>query len=137
MVKFAVIKNLYNSSKVIIEGVLNLTYVENRGGAFGIGNGSIVTFIVVNIIIIALIGRFIISKKDEMSSCDIVSGGLIIAGGIGNLIDRIFRGYVVDYIDINPLIKYPMFNIADILIVIGCISIILNLIINTIKERER
>ena len=136
VVKFTIIKSLYNSSKVIIEGVLNLTYVENRGGAFGIGSGRLITFIIVNIIVIALIGKFIILKKDDIATYILISGGLIIAGGIGNLIDRIFRGFVIDYIDINPLFKYPMFNIADICIVAGCITIAINVIINTIKERK-
>lgn len=48
----------------------------------------------------------------------LISLATIVAGGIGNLIDRIFRGYVIDYIDITPLIKYPMFNIADICVVV-------------------
>ena len=90
-----------------------------------------------NIVIIAVIAKFIISKKDDIAIFVFISGGLIIAGGIGNLIDRIFRGFVIDYIDINPLIKYPMFNIADICIVIGCVTIVVNLIINTIKERKK
>lgn len=93
-------------------------------------------FIAVNIVIIALILKFIISKKDEIENYVLISGGLIIAGGIGNLIDRIFRGFVVDYIDINPIIKYPMFNIADICIVIGAILVVIKLIINTIKDRK-
>ncbi len=62
---------------------------------------------------------------------------LIIAGGLGNLIDRIFRGYVIDYIDINPLFKYPVFNIADVCVTIGCAIIVIQLIINVIKERKK
>ncbi len=67
----------------------------------------------------------------------ILNLGLILAGGIGNLIDRIFRGFVVDYIDISPLIKYPVFNIADVCIVIGCIAIAINLVVNIIRDRKK
>ena len=137
IIKIAVINNIYNSSITIIKGILNLTYIENTGGAFGIGNNNTLMFIIVNIIVITLIAKFIISKKDEISTYILISLGLIIAGGIGNLIDRIFRGFVVDYIDINPLIKYPVFNMADICVVVGCMIIGISLIIDVITERKR
>ena len=112
-----------------------MTYVENTGGAYGIGSNSIIMFIIVNIIVITLLTKFILSKKDEINIVILISISLIIAGGLGNLIDRIFRGYVIDYIDINPLFKYPVFNIADICVVLGCTVVVINLIINTIKEK--
>lgn len=62
---------------------------------------------------------------------------MVISGGISNLIDRIFRGHVVDYIDISEIINYPIFNIADISVVIGVILIIGNILLNTIKNRRR
>ena len=137
LIKLVVIKYLYNSSIVIISNLLNLTYIENTGGAFGIGSNNILFFIIVNIVIISLVIRFIISGKNEINDLVLISLGLIISGGIGNLIDRIFRGFVIDYIDINPWVKYPIFNFADICIFIGCIIIIINLIINVIKERKK
>lgn len=136
LVKFSVIKNIYNSGITIIYGVLNLTYVENTGGAFGIGNNTTVMFVIVNIIILILVTKFILLKKDELSAYILFSLGLILAGGIGNLIDRIFRGFVIDYIDFNPLIKYPIFNIADICVVIGCMIIGIYIIVGMIKERK-
>ena len=137
VVKICIIKNIYNSGLTIIDGVLNLTYVENTGGAFGIGNNSIVMFVIVNVIVITLITKFVISKSNEISINILVSLGLILAGGIGNLIDRVFRGFVVDYIDFSPLIKYPVFNFADICVVIGCIAIGINLVADVIKERKK
>lgn len=134
--KFAIVKNIYASSITVLEGVLNFTYVENTGGAYGIGNDSTLMFIIVNVIVITLITKFILSKKNDISTYILISLGLILAGGIGNLIDRIFRGFVVDYIDVNQLIKFPVFNIADICIVLGCVTIIINFIINAIKERK-
>lgn len=113
-----VVNNIYNSSIVIVNGFLNLTYVENTGGAYGIGSGSTLVFIIANALVIGVLIRFILLKKDKLNVQTLISISAVIAGGIGNLIDRIFRGHVIDYIDINPLIKYPVFNIADICVVI-------------------
>ncbi len=137
IVKSLIIKNLYNDSITIFDGLLDLTYVENTGGAYGIGNDSTIMFIIVNIVVITLITKFILSKKNDIPTYILIGLGLILAGGISNLIDRICRGFVVDYIDFNPLIKYPVFNIADICVVIGCIVIAINLIINIIKDRKK
>ena len=137
IIKFYIIKNIYNSSIVVLDDILNFSYVENTGGAFGIASNSIFIFVVVNIIVITLITKFVIYKKNEISLFILINLGLILAGGIGNLIDRVFRGFVVDYIDISPLIKYPVFNLADICVVIGCISIAINLIVNIIKDRKK
>ena len=103
----------------------------------GIGSNRTLLFIIVNIIVITIIIEFIISKKNEISTYVLISLGLILAGGIGNLIDRAFRGFVVDYIDFNPLIKYPVFNIADVCVVIGCVAIGINLVIDVIKDRKK
>lgn len=134
--KSYIAKEVYNSSITIINGILNLTYVENTGGAFGIADNSTIMFVIVNIIVLGLITKFIILKKDEVTTYILIGLGLILSGGTGNLIDRIFRGYVIDYIDFNPLIKYPVFNIADIFVVIGCVIVGINLIANVIKERK-
>lgn len=113
-----VLKNMYNFSIILIDGVLHLTYVENTGGAFGIGSNFTLIFIISNIIVIGLLTIIIFLKKHELTIQTLVAISAVIAGGISNLIDRIVRGYVIDYIDINPIIKYPVFNIADIYVVI-------------------
>ena len=137
VIKFIIVDSLFNSSIRIIDGVLSFTYVENNGGAYGIGNDSTFMFIIVSLVIIILIIKFILSKNNSIPIHILFSLGLIVAGGIGNLIDRIFRGFVIDYIDFNSIIKYPVFNLADICVVIGCLIIGINLIINLIKERKK
>lgn len=137
IVKQVIIKNILNSSIEIINGVLNFIYVENTGGAYGIGSNNILMFIIINVIIIGILMKFVISKRDEINNALLIAISLIIAGGIGNLIDRIFRGYVIDFIDINPVFKYPVFNIADIFVVTGCIVIAIDLIYRTIKSKTR
>lgn len=104
----------------IINGVLNFTYVKNAGGAFGIGSDASM-FLLINIIVIFLLVRFLVVNKEKIEIKASVALSLILAGGISNLIDRIFRGGVVDFIDISPLVNFPKFNFADICIVGGWI----------------
>ena len=104
----------------IIKGVLNFTYVKNSGGAFGIGSDASM-FLLINIIVIFLLVRFLVVNKEKIEIKASVALSLILAGGISNLIDRIFRGGVVDFIDISPLVNFPKFNFADICIVGGWI----------------
>ncbi len=137
LIKGLIISKLYNNTIVLIPKILNLTYVENTGAAFGIGSSSTAMFIIVNAIIIGLIIYFIHSKKGEISKIILFALHLILAGGIGNLIDRIFKGFVVDYIDINPIFKFPVFNLADICITIGYTIIVIYLITNIIEERRK
>ena len=128
LVKWIILKRINNSSIIVINNILNLTYVENTGCAFGIGNSSVILFIIISIIIIGVLISYLISRLKQLNNISIISLSLIIAGGIGNIIDRIFRGYVIDYIDISPIIKYPVFNFADICIVLGVIVLIISLV---------
>ena len=116
---------------------MDITYVENTGAAFGIGNDSTIMFIIVSVILITVITKFILSEKNQISTYILVSLGLILAGGIGNLIDRIFRGFVVDYIDFSPLIKYPVFNFADICVVVGCMIVVIGEFNERIQNKKR
>ncbi len=102
----------------VIPGVLSLTYVENRGAAFGIFTGQRTLLIILVAAILCGAGWLLLSGKikDPLERLCIL---LIISGGLGNLIDRIRHGFVVDYIDINPLFSYPMFNLADCCVVVG------------------
>ena len=136
VIKIIMKSKLFNSSILVIPYILKLTYVQNTGAAFGIGNNSTSMFVAVNIVIIGLITYFIFSKKDEINRPILIALHLIVAGGISNLIDRITRGFVVDYIDISPLIKYPVFNLADIFIVVGCIIIAISLIKDAIVKKK-
>ncbi len=113
-----------NPSMELIPGLLQLTYVENRGAAFGIFQGrvgllSLVTLAVLVILILFLLKGKIQHPVGRWSFC------LIIAGGFGNLIDRVFRSFVVDYLDISPLFSFPVFNFADCCVVCGSILLVL------------
>ena len=79
---------------------------------------------------------FVIKKYKDITKTAKFLLSLIIGGGTSNLIDRIVRGYVVDYIDINQIFSYPIFNIADISIVLGSILLIAFVIIKTMKQEN-
>lgn len=119
----------------IIPNILNFTYTENTGVAFGIGSNNLLFIIIVNIILLGIIIKFIKERKEQVNFSILVSLILILSGGIGNLIDRIVRGYVIDFIDIN-LFNFPNFNIADISISIGIISLIFILCNSILKEKK-
>lgn len=119
----------------LIPGMLQLTYVENTGAAFGFLNARWF-LIIIDIVIIFFIIKILLDKKYPLNQKTKIGLSLIIAGGAGNLIDRIFRGFVIDYIDITQIIDYPVFNFADILVVVGVILIIATIIVNTVKSQE-
>ena len=134
--KFYIVENIGKEIKNIIPNVLNFTYVGNRGGAFGIGQNSTMMFVLVNIIILGIIIRFMIIQKDRIDRKTQIILTMILAGGISNLIDRIARGFVLDFIDFSPIISFPVFNIADILIVIGWVSLAIVTAVYYIKNKD-
>lgn len=132
--KFLITTNLQGQSIELIRNVLQLTYVKNTGGAYGIGaTSNILVLIGLNILIIAVLIKLLYEAKENVSK---IALSLVLAGGISNLGDRVFRGFVVDYIDINPIIQYPVFNIADISIVIGIIVLIIYIIKTSMQKQE-
>ena len=102
----------------IIQNVFHLTYVENRGAAFGMFQNNQIIFIIVALVA-SIYGLYYLHTKkvDTVGKVGIL---LIISGAIGNLIDRVRLGFVVDYFDFRIIWEY-VFNIADIFVVLGTI----------------
>ncbi|HHW54179.1 MAG: signal peptidase II [bacterium] len=99
----------------LIPGVFHLTYVQNTGAAFGFLRGKTLFFIVVAVLVLG----FIIFLAPRLSREKPLLGlvfGLLLGGALGNLIDRIRFGYVIDFLDFRV---WPVFNIADMAIVVG------------------
>ncbi|CAK7000696.1 MAG: Lipoprotein signal peptidase [Peptostreptococcus russellii] len=115
----------YGNSVAILDGVFHLTYVENRGAAFGLFENMQVFFIIVAVIV-TVVGLVYIHKS-ETSKLAKISICLIIAGAIGNLIDRVKMGYVVDFFDFRFIWNY-VFNIADVFVVIGTLLLCIYLL---------
>ena len=112
---------LINKNISIIPNFLELNYTQNTGIAFGVGNKNILIIIILNILVLGVIIKFI--KENELNNKILIPLFMVLAGGISNLVDRVFRGYVVDFISIN-LFNFPNFNIADISISIGILILI-------------
>ncbi len=107
---------------VLISGILSFSYRENTGAAWSILSGQRWLLIAgTSIMLIALIA-VLVSGMFKNHKGAIVGGVAVVSGGIGNLIDRIFRGYVVDFIK-TDFINFPVFNVADCLIVCGAVWI--------------
>lgn len=105
---------------VIIKDIFQFSYVENRGAAFGIlQNKQIFLAIITSIVIIAMIVYLI--KYKPASRLLKISLALVIGGAVGNLIDRFYFRYVVDFITVHykDVYYFPSFNVADMLVVCG------------------
>ena len=114
---------IYGESLPIIRNVLHMTMVHNTGIAFGLFKDYGITFIVIPIVAVFLLVFNIYyyrQNNEALSRTYIVAFSLILGGAIGNLIDRIVYGYVIDFIDFRV---WPVFNIADSAITIGAILI--------------
>ncbi len=107
----------------LIKDVLHLTYLENTGAAFGILKNNRWVFLVISTV--AIIGLiFYIAKYTPKNKWLGVGLSFIAGGGIGNMIDRIMLGYVVDFIDFR-LINFAIFNIADSFVCIGAVLVMI------------
>lgn len=129
IIKILVINNLKPiSSLEIIPGLFSLNYVENKGAAFGMLANARWIFIVFTIAVIIFLIIFLFWKRPTSKLLN-VAFILIIGGGIGNLIDRIFYGYVVDYLSISFF--PPVCNFADYCVTIGAFLLVIYLIFIT------
>ena len=104
--------------------ILSLNYYKNYGAAFNIFEGNRIFLSSISIVS-SLILIYFIFVKERLNPLDRYGLSLILAGSLGNGIDRMIKGYVIDFINLN-LFNFPIFNIADIAINIGCIILIFN-----------
>ena len=108
--------------------LFKLDFVKNYGAAFNIFSGSRIFLSLISIIFSILL-IYLILTKNNLNKFDLYSYSFILGGTIGNGIDRIYKGFVVDFINLN-IIKFPVFNIADISINIGFIFLLYNIFKN-------
>ena len=116
---------MLNTEITIIPNFLNFTYTQNIGIAFGIGN-NMLAILIINVIILTSILVFLVLKRKKLDNITYAGLILILAGGMSNMLDRIFNGYVIDFIDVN-IFNFPHFNIADISIVVGIIILFITI----------
>ncbi len=114
-------------------GVLRFSYVENRGAAWGMLENHRWVFMFFSALAIVVIVIYLIRRDPPLSL--FLSLSLILSGGVGNMIDRTFRGYVVDFIEFY-LFEFPVFNLADCFVVVGAGLLVIRLIADTVQEKK-
>lgn len=120
----------------IINNFFNITYVQNKGAAWGILDGNFVFLVLITLIALFIIIRFIF-KEENLTKLDILSYGLLLGGITGNFIDRILRGFVIDFLDFYIFgYDFPVFNIADIMIVVSVIIMVISYLRGDINENK-
>lgn len=113
---------------VAIEGVFRFRYIENTGAAFGMFSSSTLALSIATAVVL-LVLIYVIFFAKPLSRFTRISLAIIVAGGLGNLYDRIVYGFVVDFIE--PLfIDFAIFNFADICINVGCVLLLLSVILD-------
>lgn len=119
----------------LIENVFHLTYVENRGAAFGLLQGKQVFFYIITVVIVVGIIVYLVRNRKKVNRWTCVALGLLLGGAIGNMIDRIQLGYVRDMFDFR-LINFWVFNVADICVVVSVIMLMIELIRSEKREQK-
>ncbi len=122
---------MFNNYKIFINKdflLFRLDFVKNYGAAFNIFSGSRIFLSFISIIFSILL-IYLILRKNSLNSYELYSYSFILGGSIGNGVDRIFKGFVIDFINLN-IINFPVFNIADISINIGFIFLLFSIFKN-------
>ena len=119
----------------VIEHLYYFVYVENRGAAFGMLQNKQWFFVIITLIIFGVFGYVLYNYKIE-GKLFFAAFVLVVGGGIGNLIDRVFRGYVVDFLQFSFF--SPVCNLADYFITVGAVLLVISVIFceKNIKKRE-
>ncbi len=137
LIKWWAVNSLASVGSItVIPHLLNFTYVENYGAAFGILQDKRLLLVLLTGSILGAAVYLLLSGKIKGKMLS-MSVSLILAGGTGNLLDRIFRGFVVDYLDINPLFSYPVFNFADCCVVIGTGILVVYLLFFEDRDKKK
>ena len=123
-------------SITIIPKFFKINYLQNSGAAFSSFEGKKYILIIVSLIIFILLIKYI--KENEITrKLEIIPLGMILGGLVGNLIDRVIYGYVIDYLSFTFFgWEFPVFNLADSFIVVGVILLIIDMILVSVKNRK-
>jgi len=120
----------------LIPHLVDLTYVENTGAAFGMLKDHRWVFMVISVIALVAMTWILTTFKEKKQTLYAIAVSLILSGGIGNMIDRIRLGYVIDFIDISPLFSFAVFNGADSFVCVGAALLVLALLLDWRQEEK-
>ena len=119
-------KLVLNETINVIANFFNITYVENDGAAWNILSGNKIILILIALLVLFFIFYYFVFNK-KLNKIEVIAYSLFIGGLLGNLWDRIFIGRVIDYLDFKIFgYNFPVFNLADMCIVLGVLIIIIN-----------
>lgn len=118
----------------MIAEILSFRVSENNSAAYGIGSNSTIMYVLTNVIILGVIFKFMMAQNEFVDRKLKVFLSFIVAGGISNVIDKIFRGCVIEFIDVGQVMNLPIFNLADIFVLIGWVAIAAIFASFTVKE---
>jgi len=122
------------SSLPVIGGFLQLTNVHNTGAAWGMLEGFRWLFIPMTLIVAAVLVYVIIRFHKKLTLFSRITLALLFAGAVGNFIDRVALSYVRDFLDITPWFSFPVFNVADSALSVGCVFLVIDALF--LKEKS-
>ncbi|MBO1085248.1 MULTISPECIES: signal peptidase II [Enterococcus] len=136
-VKWLIVDNFaLGETKSVIPGVLSLNHIRNFGAAWSLLEGKMWFFTVVTIIAVVVILTLMIKNRSNGNRWFMIGLTLILAGAIGNFIDRVRLGYVIDMFQ-TDFMNFPIFNVADISLVIGVICVLIYIILDEKEQRKK
>ena len=138
LTKLLIIKNIPYHSFIQLNDYFSIVNVGNTGIAFSMFQNNNIFFIVLVSLVLIYIIFFIIKNNKKFTKLQINCFLLILSGGIGNLIDRIFRGAVVDFIDIGykEVYRWPVFNFADSCVCVGIILFVISILFSNKNKKN-
>ena len=122
------------ASVPVFDGILQLTNVHNTGAAWGMLEGFRWLFIPLTLIVAGLLIAVILRFRKKLTVFSRITLALLFAGAIGNFIDRVLLSFVRDFVDITPLFSFPVFNVADSALSVGCVMLIIDALF--LKEKS-
>lgn len=127
LIKYLVLNNIASTDTItVIPKVLQLVFVKNTGAAFSLFSGKTYVLSLVSIAVCVFVLWYLIKKKPQNRLLS-VSLGMVLGGAAGNLIDRVFRNYVIDYAELC-FVRFPVFNLADVAITVGAVLLMIYVI---------
>ncbi|MBO1299380.1 MULTISPECIES: signal peptidase II [unclassified Enterococcus] len=136
-VKWLIVENFaLGETKSVIPGILSLNHIRNFGAAWSLLEGKMWFFTVVTIVAVVVVLTLMIKNRNNGSRWFMVGLTLILAGAIGNFIDRVRLGYVVDMFQ-TDFMNFPIFNVADVSLVIGVICVLIYIILDEKEQRKK
>ena len=137
LVKWWITDNLaLGETKSLIPGILSLNHIRNTGAAWSMLEGKMWFFTIVTLIAVVVILTLMIKNREKGNRWFMIGLSLILAGAIGNFIDRLRLGYVVDMFQ-TDFMNFPIFNVADVTLVCGVICILIYIILDEKDQRKK